>query len=286
MIGASPAAAAQARASGRFDRELREVERRGAEHLWAALERYGSAALEVIDLPPLLQPGAELSAEQIRAAGALLWAREVAEAGLPDFVEALAEKVLQGKMLLPIDSAGDKLMLYRRSSHDRFSPAERRALYDRVFDEGFLDSWKRLLAALDALARAGLLEGRGGLLARAAQAARDVAFRLSQESGGIAAFAARDISEQVRQAVRILRDPEISRALGGGSLWQTLRMNAPVVLGRQVDPELHLDRASAALALTGWLADTAAGLDGGGTPAPTRAALDAAELWLATEPAA
>src|SRR2546423_328466 len=122
MIQAQAMAAPLRRPAGlRLDRELSEVARRLDDHLAASAERYGAAALEVIDLPPLWQRGGELSAEQIRAGGALLWAKEVDEAGLPGFVEALADQVLQGKFLLPITGAADRLMLYRRSEHERFS---------------------------------------------------------------------------------------------------------------------------------------------------------------------
>jgi hypothetical protein len=59
-----------------------------------------------------------------------------------------------------------------------------------------------------------------------------------------------------------------------------MRVHAIEILGRPLDPEPHLDRASAALRLTDWIAAAAQGL-ASGSGSPTRDAIDAAELWLA-----
>lgn len=268
-------------------RELWLVRRFLEDHRAAAVDRYGAAALEAIDLPPIADQG-ELVPAQIRAAGALLWASEVEQAGLPAFIDSLAEGVLEGKVLLPITSGADRLMLYRRARKERFSSEERHALYQRLFGEPgdaehpFAGPWSRLLEALDGLARASRNEGKGGLIARAMAAARDVAQQLSERSGGIAAFAAQSISKQIHDAMLVLRDPDLSRALGGGSPWRMMRMHAQEVLGRPLDPERHLDRASAALQLCGWLADAAPAIEAGTAALPPPAALQAAELWLTT----
>lgn len=261
-------------------RELRRVQQILEEHRAAAVGRYGSAALSVVDLPPLGEDG-ELDPAEIRAAGALLWAREVEEAGLPAFVDALAEGLFEGKVLLDIGAAADRLMLYWRSRTTRFSSAERAALYQRVFDGGFEEGFGQLLAALDGIARAQRHQNLEALNVRAQVAARDVGTYLSQRSGGIAIHAAKSISDQVREALSVLRDPALIRALGGGNPWQMMRIHAQEILGRPLHPEPHLDRASAALRLTDWIASAAHGLSGGGSALPTVDAIDAAELWLA-----
>src|SRR5262245_23267072 len=70
-------------------------------HLTAAIAHFGSPALGVIDLPTL-PTSAGLSADQIRAAASLYWASEIEEAGLPGFVEALAEGVVDGRLSLAL----------------------------------------------------------------------------------------------------------------------------------------------------------------------------------------
>ena len=69
--------------------DVDRCERLLADHLAAAVQRFGAAALGVVDLPPLDEPDRP-SAAQLRAAATLLWARHVDEAGLLDFTDALA----------------------------------------------------------------------------------------------------------------------------------------------------------------------------------------------------
>lgn len=275
-------------AGRRLGRELYEVERLLQDHLASAVDRYGAAALDVIDLPPVAGPTGELVPAQIRAAGALLWASEIEQAGLPAFVDALAEGAVEGKVLLPITSGADRLMLYRRTRNERFTGDERRALYERLFGapgdgaHPFAASFHRLLQTLDAIAHAGPQESLVGPAARANASAREVAQWLSEHSGGIAPFAARSIAEHIRDALAVLHDPDVARALGGGSVWQMLRLHAAEVLGRAVDPGPHLERASAALALVSWMARAASAIEGGTATVPPPQVLQAAVLWLSS----
>jgi hypothetical protein len=280
-IAQSAASFEPLRAGRRFWRELRLVQRLLEEHRAAAVARFGASAVDVIDLPSIASPG-ELDPAQIRAAGALLWASEVEAAGLPSFVDGLAERVLEGKLLLDITTAGDRLMLYRRARTQRFSPGERAAIYGRIFDAQFQEAWTRLLRALDAIARAPRQENLSAPIARAVAVARDVALQLSQRSGGIASYAARSIADQVHAALGVLRDPDLMRALGGADPWQMMRLHAAEVLGRPLDPEPHLDRAGAALRICNWLAAASPTIEAGTPHLPPPDALDAAELWLAS----
>jgi hypothetical protein len=78
---------------------------------------------------------------------------------------------------------------------------------------------------------------------------------------GIAGFAARDIVAQIQQALDVLREPELVRALGGGDTWALLGRWAPRLLGRAPDVSGHLARAEAGNALVRWIADSAPNLD-------------------------
>jgi hypothetical protein len=256
----------------------------------AVLQRYGRRALEAIDLPEL--SGGTLDADLLRVAAVLLWARYVDEAGLPRFVEALAEGVYSGRLLFAIGNAGLRLGRYWQRRSERFSHDERRELYGRLFGGGgstdpntaFFPSFAHLIAELTAIARAPDDRSSLHLQVRANAAAREVGASLTQRSAGLAAYAAQQFVEHVDEALRILRDPEIVAALGGQSTWALIQSHAPAVLGVVVEPSASLARAQAGHGILLWLADNAAAIDAG-TAVVTRAApvVALAERWRATE---
>jgi hypothetical protein len=261
-----------------------------ARHLGAAVQRLGAAALEVIDLPPLTT--GSIDAEQIRVAAVLLWAREVEAAGLPSFVEALAEGLVHGRLMLPVTSGGDRLMRYYRARSDRFGPEERAALYARLFgdsggphqlpEQQFALLFEQLIGMLDDIGRAGDRQSLSAMRARLRIVGRELAELLSA-SAGIAAFAARDIVAHIREAADIMHDADVSQALGGGGLWTMIRANSVAITGRTIDPAPHLTRASAGQQILTWLADTAAA-PGAAEPAVERGdpVVEAAQAWLLT----
>jgi len=255
-----------------------------ARHLGAAVQRLGAAALDVIDLPPLTT--ASIDAEQIRVAAVLLWAREVEAAGLPSFVEAMAEGLVHGRLMLPVTSGGDRLMRYYRARSDRFGREERAALYARLFgDPGgqhpFPLLFERLAGILDDIGRAGDRQSLSPMRARLRIVGLELAELLSA-SPGIAAFAARDIVAHIREAAGILHDADVAQALGGGALWTMIRANSVAITGRNIDPAPHLTRAGAGQQILTWLAEAAA--PGAAEPAVERGdpVVEAAQAWLLT----
>jgi hypothetical protein len=258
-----------------------------ARHLAAALARFGSPALGVIDLPPLAT-GVDLSADQIRAAATLYWTSEIEEAGLPSFVEALAEGVVEGRLPLPLTTGAARLTKYYHERHERFDDGERRALYARLFGDAggagpFGPGMRSLCRLLSELGRAPRDQGTATLAARINVVARDLAEWLSAHGTGIAGFAAREIVADVREALAILRHPDVVQALAGVgvSVFSLIEMHAPRVLRHEVHPRSHLDRATAGLAVLSWLADSAAMLaDGRATVRPEDPLVGAAETWL------
>jgi len=266
-----------------WDRGLARCEALLDQHLTAAVARFGAAALGVIDLPPLGQ--GRLEPPQIRVAAALYWCREVEVAGLPGFLEALADGLFRGRITLPLGAAGDRIMQYYREREERFSADERRALYQRVLGEGadavdaMLD---RLTALVETIAELPILESTSHVTSRVQVAAREIAQNLSDRAVGVAAFAARDVVAHVRQTLDLLADPELVRALGGGSPWTLVERNAPAVMGQTVDPATHLALAQAGQRVLAWLADVAPVLAGGALSiGRTDAVVQAAEAWRA-----
>jgi hypothetical protein len=252
----------------------------------AMLQRYGTAALDAILLPEW--SAATLDPELLRVASVLLWARHVEAAGLPRFVEALAAAVRGGRLLLPIGRAGMALGRYWQQRGERFSAAERRELWSRLFGgpgstlpaDKFEPLFANLVAALSAVARAPRDRSNAHLLARVATAAQGVGGLLSERSAGMAAYAAQDIVDHVQQALRLLRDPELALALGGRGPWMLVRMLGREVLGEDLHPEVHLPLAEAGHAILGWLADHAAAIAAGTVAiAADDPVLAAAERW-------
>jgi hypothetical protein len=106
---------------------------------------------------------------------------------------------------------------------------------------------------------------------------------LSAGGTGIAGFAARDIVANVREALAIMRHPDLVQALGGVGVptFSMIEMHAAHVLRREVHPRRHLDRATSGLTVLSWLADSAAVLaDGRATVRPGDPLIGAAEMWL------
>jgi hypothetical protein len=259
-----------------------------AAHLGAALRRYGAAALSVVDLPAL-SSGSRVDPAQIELCATLLWTREVEEAGLPAFVEALAEGVVKGTLLLPLTTGADRLAEYYRDRQSRFAAGERNALYAQLFgdendeaDAAFFSLFRQLALELGGIGDAGIGDGVGRFQARAVVLAQEIAAHLVERSGGILAFAARDIVAHIRTALALLDAPEISRVFGVSGPWTIVRVHAPEVLGRSVDPDPHLYRARAGYRMLSWVARVG-NVEGatGGQPGPADAVVQAAQSWRA-----
>lgn len=261
-----------------------------ARHLAAAVQRFGSPALGVIDLPSLASGPGELAPDQIRAASVLYWASQVDDAGIPGFAEALAAGTALGRLLVPLTTGADRLMQYWRARHERFSAAERAALYQRLFGtpgdatHPFPSLMAALCGALGDIGRAREQDALAPLRARAAEQARELATLLTEEAVGITAFAGRDIIANIREAMAVLRDRDIAVSMGalGGGVWHMIRMHAPQVMGRAIDPEPHVEMAQAGLTILSWLADNAPRLEGGRVALdPTSPVVQAALEWQA-----
>ncbi|HEY6911656.1 MAG TPA: hypothetical protein VI356_19920 [Myxococcales bacterium] len=256
-------------------------------HAVETAQRFGRGALEEIDLPPV--SGGRIDAGLLRVASVLFWTWEVEQAGLPQFVEALADGLMKGTLILPLERGGDRLGLYWRGRHERFTAEERRELYAQIFgDPARPDSsevqplFAAFVAALAEIGKASTAQPIGDLVVRANLAGRDLAAELTLRCAGMAAYAARDIVAHVRLALQILGDAEISRALGGGGPWMILETHGQEVLGRQLVPRPHLSRAASAHALVAWLADNAPSLEGGNVPiGRVDEVVQAAEAWQA-----
>jgi hypothetical protein len=184
--------------------------------------------------------------------------------------------------MLDLGEAAQRLASIWRLRQQRFGAGERRALYARLFGlSGGADDVNRALReialALAEIGRRREDQGISDLTARVATLGAELSRRLSDKATGIAGFAAREIVTQIREALTLLRHPDLSRALGGGPPFTLLSRAAPGLLGRRVDVNRAVTRASSGLELIRWLARQE-------TAAPLRRdpIVSAAESWLTT----
>ncbi len=238
-------------------------------HLRALEERLGAPAMGLLDLPPLA--GDAIETDQLRAVAPLYWALHAEQAGLLAVVEALSQQFVQGAIVEPIGRAGHLLFRYFRDRHERFKVEERASIYSHLFggqgsddpNHEFAELFPRLAAELDAFGRSPTTEDGGTYRARISSLAGDLTQNLSPRTAGVVAFAARDVVDNCRQALTILRDPELQTILGGGSVWLVIRRLGPRLTGHQFDPEPQLSKGVAGMRILRWIADVAGSLAAG-----------------------
>jgi hypothetical protein len=258
-----------------------------AAHLCAAQKRFGAAALGVIDLPPLGQE--PIIGPQVRIAAVLYFERELERSGLVPFVEALAAGLADGRLPLPLGRSVHRLAAIARGSDSRMVAPERDRIYRQVFEAGALDAHdpfdQRLATLARALSEIGRAEPRRGvadLIARVGVLATEIGETLSQRTQGMAAFAAREIAAEIREALELLSDAEVARALGGGSPWSILMRHGSLWLGRQLNSGKRVSRARSGFEMLDWIGASAADLTGAARLLDgSHRLISAAETWLA-----
>jgi hypothetical protein len=266
--------------------------------LLAAAESFAAAFAELgdIELPPVV--GSDADQAGLRAAAPLYLASELESALLLPAVETLAGLFASGALAVDSGAAPEQLRDFWRGRKERFSAAERAAFFARLFGSaagstlagphGRNDAFEGLMIDLtEALSRigeqypVGLAYGsheETRILATAAQLAANLAPR----SGGMTAFAARDILSTTQQALEILNQPEVQHALGARSVWTAVRIVAERYLDESPDIPSHVTRGKSGLLVLAWLAETLPRLSGlgPGLAAPNDPVVGAATNWL------
>lgn len=238
-------------------------ERLLALHLGAAITRFGTGAMRMIDLPPIAD--GPVVPDQVRVAAVLLWCRELEPSGLPSAVEVLVAAFVEGALPLGAGPAAATLGQLVHGRSERFAEGERRALYDRMFDPAFDEAFDRLAAQLDEVARS----ADGPLapdLVRIAVVGREVAQLVSARAVGMAAFAAREIMGDIRTGWALLNQREIQGILMAPGPWEALRRLRELRGLPSATPAVA--RATAGRAVLAWLADEAGRLSAGRVQVP------------------
>jgi hypothetical protein len=246
------ASSATCTAAGQCEQDLRIC-------LDALVARFGAQVLGAYDLPDL--EDASLERGDLRAVAALWWCAMMEEAGLPGFVEGLVTRLEQGEAL-DVGYSEEALWRYWRGRAFRHVPAERRAIYSRLFggpgstspNHAFPAAWRALLDALIDAAGDGP-HPRPHRAWQAGAAAMALCRVLAPRCGGGLLFDADRLVDHVHQALQLLESPGLKQALGGLSPLECIRVHSRPVLGRAIDPCPWVDRARGGAAVLRWLAD-------------------------------
>lgn len=233
-----------------------------------------------LELPPAVASGATDQAH-LRAVATLYLAAELESALVVPVAELLAGLAVSGGLPGDVGAAAAPLAAFWRSRSERFAPEERVAFFARLFgaaaqplagggpvnaafDERLID----LCEALYKLDEGGASGGYGAMhqQVRLRMAANAMIDNVVQHSGGMTAFAAREMLAGVRAAVAILATPALQRRFGGDSLWDVVRSVAARYLHDDPAIDAHVTRGKAGLTILAWLADALPALADGGGP--------------------
>jgi hypothetical protein len=207
----------------------------------------------------------EIVRENLNATQTFYFVAMLEELRLFQVVDRLVERFAQGLLPVGTGPAGEILYRYWKRRADRFTEAERRNLYARVFgwpggDEGgtpnreFADLWLRFVSAVTTYAEQ--LQ-RGTPLSQQAvrESARDLAGNLSLHGYGLAYFAARELQQEIQEIITLLSNNEIKTAFGARDMWQVIEQVATLDLGGSPNILRQRTRAGAGSAIIRWLAN-------------------------------
>jgi hypothetical protein len=246
-----------------------------------------------IELPPVVGSAADQA--HLRAAAPLYLAAELEVARLLPAAEVLAGVFASGGLNADLGPAAPLLAAFWRGRHQRFPAPERRTFFARLFGtpgpplagtsgpnlefEPLLINVAEALHGVQADRLLGPLPASQVTLRTAAA---QLAANLIPRSGGIAAYAARDILDAITQALAIFRQQPLQGALGARSVWLAVRQVAQRYLDEDPPISAHVTRGRSGMQLLAWLAEVLPGLDrlGGSLVTPGDPVVAAATSWL------
>ena len=273
--------------------DLREAFRVGQRQL-ALVEALASALdLGDLDLP---QPGVTADEQaQLRFAAPLYFAAALESARLLPALELFAALWSSGGLGIDLGPVGPQLVRFTREKDSRLAPEERAALFGRIFGTpdgpdyaapgGRNEAFEPALTDAAAAVVDAWEWSQGRALAPASAvrlrtAALRVLDSLSGRMGGIAAFAAAELMEQLRFAISVFRMPVVQHAVAANSLWSAVRIIMQQYSHEAVDVAPFVAKAQAGQALLAWLADSAAALIAGATVPIDEALVGHAIRWI------
>ena len=229
-----------------------------AERLTAhAYARTHALTLDTLGNLTLPQPSSVDDQEHLRTLASLYLTSQLEHASLLPAVELLAGIGVGGGMSVDLGPAATKLMDFWRHRKERFSPDERRGLFERLFDSSFENLMISLCEALYKLDEGAIPHGAANPLqqAKVRTLGEQLAEYLLNHTTGESTFAANDILASTRAATEILKDPHVEHAFGTHTVWMTVTAIMHRYGVAVAAPDSFVVRGKAGLTILDWLAD-------------------------------
>jgi hypothetical protein len=199
----------------------------------------------------------------LRTLAALYFSSQLEQASLLPAVELLAGIGVGGGLSVDLGPSSSKLMDFWRHRKERFSPDERRSMYERLFNADFENLMIGLCEALYKLDEGVIPQGASNPLeqAKVRTLGEQLAEFLLTHTTGESAFAATDILASTRMATDILKDSHVEHAFGAHSLWTTVSAILKRYGTAAEDPTSYVVRGKAGMTILSWLADAHAAIN-------------------------
>jgi hypothetical protein len=243
--------------------------------------QFAQSNLGAIDLPPVVGTAADRT--HIQTIAPLYLAAELEAARLVPAVETLAGVFASGGLTVDLGPATQLLTKFWQGRHQRFAAAERQAFFARLFGAG---PGPTLAVAGSPTEPGGTNTTFESLMIDLAEVlyqfnpspfpnlyvdeaplrvvARQLAANLLPRSGGIATFAARDLLGILRDALAILKQPLVQRAVRAHGVWEAVRAITSQFSHQDVGITQHVERGKSGMLILTWLAEVLPQLDNPG----------------------
>ena len=219
-----------------------------------------------IELPPM--HAAQVDQAQLRAIASLYLASELENTGLIAAVETLAGLVRSGAFAVDTGAATPLLVKFWQDRNHRASREEREHCFAGLFGagapgDGFIDGMLALCEALYKLDEQATNANYGGISQqmRVRTSAARVLAQLLETAGGITVFLAQEILQSLREAIAILKRPELLAALGARDIWSAIERIDRLAHTPHNPARLYVQRGRAGMTVLAWLAEAAPLLD-------------------------
>ncbi len=215
-----------------------------------------------IELPPM--HAARIDQAQLRAIASLYLASELENTGLIASVETLASLVRSGALGVDVGAATPQLVTFWQGRNHRASREEREHSFASLFGAGpdgdtFIDGMLALCEALYKLDEKATNASYGGVSQqmRVRSSAAQVLAQLLGSAAGITVFMAQEILQSLRDAIAILKHPELLAALGARDVWTAIARIDRIAHNHHNPARLYVQRGRAGMTVLSWLAEAA-----------------------------
>ena len=232
----------------------------------------GRTALIDINLPDLdLDTGStsDIIGDNVKALSAVYFTAMLEEMRYFMVADKIVEQFMSGMLPISRGPGGENIYKYIRNAINRFTEAERRALYARTFglaqgsvevdipNREFQDLWIRFLSAVSLTGRQVKQERQLIHPQQVHKNARDLSVNLSLHGYSVSHFFAVELQKLVNDVNEMLNHEEIINAYGVRNQWQLVERITQLHFGTTVNTLRYRTMAQAGSKIILWLANQA-----------------------------